>query len=146
MKCQKNPQGHKILAQGGSEGATVMDSALERARRLGERGETSRRHPKVLVLTINLLIEEKSNRRPQLEDHYIIMKQAGLNLAEVRGKVGKSGYLEVALQPLAASKAGALREVSKIVDSRIWFWFPSVKKTLIDIATGRSLFVLDTHG
>ena len=73
------------------------------------------------------------------------MKQAGLNLAEVRGKVGKSGYLEVALQPLAASKAGALREVSKIVDSRIWFWFPSVKKTLIDIATGNSLFVLDTH-
>ena len=61
MKCQKNPQGHKILAQGGSEGATVMDSALERARRLGERGETSRRHPKVLVLTINLLMEEKPN-------------------------------------------------------------------------------------
>ena len=65
------------------------------------------------------------------------MKQAGLNLAEVRGKVGKSGYLEVALQPLAASKAGALREVSKIVDSRILFRFRfhSVKKTRIDIAT-----------
>ena len=73
----------------------------------------------MLVLTINLLIEDKPNRRPQLEENYVIMKQAGLNLAEVMGKVGKNGYLEVALQPGAASAAGALREVSKIVDSRI---------------------------
>ena len=119
MKCLKNPQGLKTLAKGGSGGTPEVESALERARRIGERGETARRHPKVLVLTINLLIDDKPNRRPQLEDHYVIMKQAGLNLAEVKGKVGKNGYLEVALQPGAASAAGALREVSKIVDNRI---------------------------
>ena len=96
-----------------------MESALERTRRIGERGETSRRHPKVLVLTINLLIDNKTSLKPQIEDHYSIMKQAGLNLAEVRGKMGKNGYLEVALDPGASSAAGALREVSKIVDDRI---------------------------
>ena len=119
MKCVKNPQGLKTLAKGGSGGTPEVESALERARRIGERGETARRHPKVLVLTINLLIDDKPNRRPQLEDHYVIMKQAGLNLAEVKGKVAKNGYLEVALQPGAASAAGALHEVSKIVDNRI---------------------------
>ena len=118
MKCRKNPQGLGSGLQEDSGGAPV-ESALERARRIGERGETARRHPKVLVLTINLLIDDKPNRRPQLEDHYVIMKQAGLNLAEVKGKVGKNGYLEVALQPRAASAAVALREVSKIVDNRI---------------------------
>ena len=120
MKCQKNPQGQKNLGQQGSSGeAGVRESALERTRRIGERGETSRKHPKVLVLTINLLIEDKTNLKPQTEDHYSIMKQAGLNLAEVKGKVGKSGYLEVAMEPGAVSAAGALREVSKIVNDKI---------------------------
>ena len=121
MKCFKNPQGMKTLqqAQRGSGGAPAVESALERTRRIGERGETSRRHPKVLVLTINLLIDNKTSLKPQMEDHYNIMKQAGLNLAEVRGKMGKNGYLEVALDPGASSAAGALREVSKIVDDRI---------------------------
>ena len=120
MKCQKNPQGQEALGeQGASRGAPVTESALERARRIGERGETSRKHPKVLVLTINLLIENKTNMKPQLDDHYSIMKQAGLSLAEVKGKVGKNGYLEVALQPGAASAAGALWEVSKIVNDKI---------------------------
>ena len=119
MKCLNNSQGLKTPAQDGSEGAPVVESALERTRRIGERGEASRRHQKVLVLTINLLIEDKKNRRPPVEDHYNILKQAGLNLAEVKGKVGKHGYLEVALLPGAASAAGALREVSKIVDERI---------------------------
>ena len=112
------PQGLKTPTQGNTRGATV-ESAQERTRKIGKRGEASRRHPKVLVLTINLLIEDKTNKRPRLEDHYIIMKQAGLNLAKVKGKVGKIGYLEVALEPGAASAAGALREVSKIVDDRI---------------------------
>jgi hypothetical protein len=120
MKCLKNPQGPKALgSQGASGGTPVMESALERARRIGERSETSRKHPKVLVLTINLLIENKTNVKPQLDDHYCIMKQAGLNLGEVKGKVGKAGYLEVALEPGAASAAGALREVSKIVNDKI---------------------------
>ena len=120
MKCLKNPQGQKALgSQGASGGTPDMESALERARRIGERSETSRKHPKVLVLTINLLIENKTNVKPQLDDHYCIMKQAGLNLGEVKGKVGKAGYLEVALEPGAASAAGALREVSKIVNDKI---------------------------
>ena len=120
MKCQKTPQGQKALgAQGASGGAPVIELARDRARRIGEMGETSRRHPKVLVLTINLLIENKTNMKPQLEDHYSIMKQVGLNLAEVRGKVGKTGYLEVALVPGAASAASSLREVSKIVNDKI---------------------------
>ena len=118
MKCQKNPQGVRRVQEVLS-GTPSVESAVERARRIGEKGEFSRRHPKVLVLTINLLIEDKTNRRPQLEDHYIIMKQAGLNLAEVKGKVGKLGYLEVALELGATSAAGAFREVSKIVNDRI---------------------------
>ena len=41
-----------------------------------------------------------------------------MNLAEVKGKDGKPGYLEVALEPGAASAAGALCEVSKIVNDK----------------------------
>ena len=57
-QMQKNPQGLKALrAQGASGGAPVKESAMKRASRIGERGETPKRHPKVLVLTINVLIK-----------------------------------------------------------------------------------------
>ena len=46
------------------------------------------------------------------------MKQAGLKLSDVRGKVAKIGYLEVALEPGATCAAGAIREGSKYVDTR----------------------------
>ena len=83
-----------------------------------DRREVGRRHPKLMILSINLMIGGKTGQRPGLEDHVNIMKQAGLRLNEVRGKVAKSGYLEVALEPGAASAAGAIREGSKYVDTR----------------------------
>ena len=39
----------------------------------------------------------------------------GTKKCKVRGKMGKNGYLEVALEPTSASASGALREVSKKV-------------------------------
>ena len=57
IKCQKNPNGLKTSqVHGATGGAPARESALDRARRIGERGELSRRHPKVLILTINLQI------------------------------------------------------------------------------------------
>ena len=57
--------------------------------------------------------------KPAAKDHYDIIKQAGLEKGEVKGVVAKPGYLEVALVTGAASLAGALRETSKEVNSRI---------------------------
>ena len=82
------------------------------------RMEYAMRHPKVTILSINLTKDGKTGQRPKGEDHIIIMRQTGLNLDEVRGKVGKNGYLEVAREPGSASAVGALREVRKKVDAR----------------------------
>ena len=71
-----------------------------------------------MILSINLIKDGKPGQKPRLEDHTKIMRQAGLNLDEVRGKVGKNGYLEVALDHGAASASRALREGSKEVDTR----------------------------
>ena len=76
------------------------------------------RHPNLMILTINLIKDGKPGQKPREEDHINIMRQAGLNLDEVRGKVAKNGYLEVALDQGAASAISALREGSKKVDSR----------------------------
>ena len=102
----KNKQGVRTAAH-----QTPVDATSDRR-------EVGRRHPKLMILSINLMIGGKTGQRPRLEDHVNIMKQAGLRLNEVRGKVAKSGYLEVALEPGAASAAGAIREGSKYVDTR----------------------------
>ena len=99
-------QAERQLTAGGTEGVAQ------------NRRELARRHPKLIILAINLVIGGKAGQRPRLEDHIKIMKQSGLNLGEVRGKVAKNGYLEVALEPGVACAAEALREGSKYVDER----------------------------
>ena len=109
QKCQKNRQGVRAIENvtvGATEGVALNGRDL------------ARRHPKLMILSINLLISGKAGQRPKLEDHVKIMKQAGLNLGEVRGKVAKNGYLEVALEPGAACAAEAIREGNKYVDER----------------------------
>ena len=103
MKCRKDKKG---VEQGG------VAQGVAPGRR-----EYAVRHPKLTILSINLLKDGKTGQRPKVEDHVKIMRQAGLNLEEVRGKVAKTGYLEVALEPGSLSAAGALREVSKKVDA-----------------------------
>ena len=80
-----------------------------------DKKEMARRHPKLMIFSINLLIGGKTGQRPRQEDHVNIMKQAGLIMNEVRGKVAKNGYLKVALAPGAPSAAGAIREGSKYI-------------------------------
>ena len=109
MKCSKDRRG--IL--GAEQGAVGGRPEVTPGRR-----EFALRHPKLMISSINLSKDGKTGQRPRVEDHVNIMRQAGLNLDEVRGKVGKSGYLEVALEPGSTSAVGALREVSKKVDSR----------------------------
>ena len=109
MKCSKDRRG----LMGPEQGAVVGTQGVAPGRR-----ENAIRHPKLLILSINLTKDGKTGQRPRWEDHVNIMRQAGLNLDEVRGKVGKNGYLEVALEPGSTSAVGALRELSKEVDTR----------------------------
>ena len=108
QKCQKNRQGVKAAQQQVPGTASGLNL---------DRREVSRRHPKLMILSINLMIGRKTGQKPRLEDHILIMKQAGLKLSEVRGKVAKIGYLEVALEPGATCAADAIREGSKYVDT-----------------------------
>ena len=109
MKCSKDRRG----LMGPEQGAAGGTQGVAPGRR-----ENAIRHPKLLILSINLTKDGKTGQRPRWEDHVNIMRQAGLNLDKVRGKVGKNGYLEVALEPGSTSAVGALREVSKEVDTR----------------------------
>ena len=88
-------------------------------RRVEEHRGPLRRQPTMIILTINVTIDGKTQGKPAAKDHYDIIKQAGLDKVEVKGVVAKPGYLEVALVTGAASLAGALRETSKEVNSRI---------------------------
>ena len=109
MKSRKNRKG--VLEPEQLDGA-VPHGAFPGRRDFGTR------HPKLMILSINLLKDGSTGQKPRWEDHINIMRQAGLNLDEVSGKIGKNGYLEVALEPSSPSAAGALREVSKKVDAR----------------------------
>ena len=85
-------------------------------RRQEEEREPMRRPQRMIIITINLLIDNKTKIRPQNRDHIEILKQAGLSLNEVTGIVAKSGYLEVSLVPGAVSGASAQRETQKQVN------------------------------
>ena len=88
-------------------------------KRFEEQREPIRRPPRMIILTINVTVDGKSRSRPPVSDHHDILRQAGLTLNEVIGKVGKPGYLEVALIPGSTSAAKALREGHKQVNDRI---------------------------
>ena len=129
LKCGGNQDGNKISRAvvekeedlRSRSQVTHGQSPRERLRRRLEDPirEPIRRPPRMIILTINVTIEGKTRTRPHLADHYDIMRQAGLNIEEVTGKVGKPGYLEVALTPGSASVAKALREGHKEVNSKI---------------------------
>ena len=89
MKSRKNRKG--VLEPEQLDGA-VPHGAFPGRRDFGTR------HPKLMILLINLLKDGKTGQKPRWEDHINIMRQAGLNLDEVSGKIGKNGYLEVALR------------------------------------------------
>ena len=110
MRCQKDRQGVLGLEPSREQGASRGNTQVRR--------DNALRHPNLIILSINLIKDGKSGQKPRMEDHVNIMRQAGLNLDEVRGKVGKNGYLEVALEHGAESAVRALREASKEVDNR----------------------------
>ena len=124
FKCGKDKEGKKdprLEAQ--REDARVGSlgqSPRERfKKRFEEQREPIRRPPRMIIITINVMIGGKTRTRPQTADHYTIIRQAGLNIDEVTGKVAKPGYLEVSLIPGSASAAKALREVHKQVNEKI---------------------------
>ena len=121
-KCGRDKNGlqAQILEHHGGEPKERSLSPGERFRmRAEERGDTVRRQPKVAVVMINLLVEGKDNIRLQERDHFEVMKQAGLDIREVKGKFAKPGHLEVAMSPGALSVARALREHQKQVNEKI---------------------------
>ena len=77
MKCRKNRQG--VLEPEHLEGAPPQEAAP------GKRMYGTK-HPKLMVLSINLLKDGKTGQKPRWEDHINIMRQAGLNLNEVRAR------------------------------------------------------------
>ena len=83
------------------------------------REEPEREPQRMIIITINLTIDNKTRLRPQNRDHTEILKQAGLSLGEVTGIVAKPGYLEVSLIPGAVSGARAQRESHKQVNEKI---------------------------
>ena len=91
----------------------------ERQKRLDEAREPIRRPQRMIIITINLVIDGKNKVRPHNRDHTEILKQAGLNLREVTGIVAKPGYLEVSLIPGAVSGARAQMETHKQVNDKI---------------------------
>ena len=121
-KCGRDKDGARPQnqEQHGREQRERSLSPGERFRsRAEERGEIPRRQPKVTAVMINLLVEGKDNVRLPEKDNFEVIKQAGLNIREVRGKFTKPGHLEVALSPGALSVSRALRENQKQVNDRI---------------------------
>ena len=119
LKCGKSPAGAQVRQ--GEQAETVPgQSPRERYRkRQEEEKEPIRRPQRMIIITINTMIDNKSRVRPQNKDHIEILKQAGLSLKEVTGIVAKPGYLEVSLIPGAVSGAGAQRETHKEVNNKI---------------------------
>ena len=74
---------------------------------------------KMMILTVNLVIDGKAKVWPKNSEVGDIMKQAGLKLNEVQGLGSYAGYLEVAMLPGAASGVLAQRETPKAVNERI---------------------------
>ena len=127
MKCTSDKTG-KLPEAGDREerlGANsrrlVWDqSPGERFKRTRE--EVGARKPyvrKMMILTVNLVIEGKTKVWPRNSEVGDIMKQAGLKSEEVQGVGTYAGYLEVAMVPGAASGVMAQRETSKAVNGRI---------------------------
>ena len=65
--------------------------------RLEEHKGPLRRQPRMIIITINVTIDGKTQGRPAAKDHYDIIKQARLHKMEVKRVVAKPGYLEVEL-------------------------------------------------
>ena len=94
-----------------------------------ERGKLVLRQPKLSVVVVNLTHDGKDKYKLPGEDHYEVIKQAGLSIAEVRGKFAKPGYLEVGMIPGAASIGRALREHPKEVKKGIMITSVREKET-----------------
>ena len=121
MRCRRDKKGEMAPVQEAQEGVrreTWTPGARYRER-TEERGQLILRQPKLSVVVVNVTIEGKDNIKLQEEDHYEVMKQAGLNVGEVRGKFAKPGYLEVGMITGATSIPRALREHPKEVNKRI---------------------------
>ena len=133
LKCNKSKEGMKdpmISAEREEVGLpnlikeTRYENLNQSPRDRWKRGlegqrEPIRRPPRMIILTINVSVGGKTRTRPQASDHLSIIRQAGLKLDEVTGKVAKPGYLEVSLIPKSPSVAKALREGPKKVDDKI---------------------------
>ena len=133
LKCNKNVDGNKdprigaeiegvglpTLSQETRQGSLAQSPRDRLRTRLEGQSEPIRRPPRMIIITINVSIGGKTRTRPQASDHLSIIRQAGLKLEEVTGKVAKPGYLEVSLIPGSVSVAKALREGHKQVDERI---------------------------
>ena len=121
-KCGRDKNGARPQTQeqqGGERRERSLSPGTRFRIRAEERNEMPRRQPRVTVVLINLLVEGKDNVRLPEKDHFEVIKQAGLNISEVRGKFAKPGHLEVALSPGALSIPRALREHQKQVNDRI---------------------------
>ena len=62
------------------------------------------------MVVVNVTLDGENNQKLPEEDHYEVIKQAGLSMAEVRGNFSWPGYLEVGMIPAATSISRALRE------------------------------------
>ena len=71
------------------------------------------------MVTINITIDGNSRSKPPRSEFTNIIQQAGLDLGEVTGTVGRPGYLEVSLIPAAVSVLGAIRETPKQISEKI---------------------------
>ena len=121
MRCRRDKNGEKTMNQEAQEGVNREgQSPGTRYRERTEiRGQLVLRQPKLSVVVVNVTLEGKENQKLPEEDHYEVIKQAGLNVGEVRGKFAKPGYLEVGMSPGATSIARALRENPKEVNKKI---------------------------
>ena len=58
-------------------------------RRVEDQRGPLRRQPRIIILSINVTIDGKTQVKPAAKDHYDIIKQAGLDKGEVKGVVAK---------------------------------------------------------
>ena len=122
MRCRRDKNGEKtVVIQETQEGVNRegQTPGTRYKQRTEERGQLVVRQPKLSVVVVNVTLEGKENQKLPEEDHYEVIKQAGLNIREVRGKFAKPGYLEVGMIPGALSIGRALREHPKEVNRKI---------------------------
>ena len=121
MRCKRDKNGemnwNQIVQEGSVEGRQTPGTRYRE--RAEERGQLVLRQPKLSVVVVNITFEGKDNHKLIEDDHYEVIKQAGLSMGEVRGKFAKPGYLEVGMIPGASSISRAVREHPKEVNKSI---------------------------